>query len=160
MSATELPRITIEMLTERKLIDVVPGTFRNDPPRIYVDVCVKCGAVVIDVVQHDSWHRRGSGVATAPSDHAAKIAAFAAQLGVDVLPWQQQVIEALFSAEASGSADTTPESDTGQVGGFGGLADLIEADALAADFDAPGGDAYIHGLRRAVEIVRTGRRDR
>lgn len=41
-----------------------------------------------------------------------------------------------------------------------GLADLIEGEALDADFDAPGGDAYIHGLRRAVEIVRTGRRDR
>ncbi len=40
------------------------------------------------------------------------------------------------------------------------LADLIEAEALDSDFDAPGGDAYIHGLRRAVEIVRTGRRDR
>ena len=40
------------------------------------------------------------------------------------------------------------------------LADLIEAEALDADFDAPGGDAYIHGLRRAVEIVRTGRRGR
>ena len=160
MTAAEPTRITIEMLTERKLIDVVPGTFRHDPPRIFVDVCVKCGAVVFDVVQHDSWHRRGSGVVAAPSDHAAKVAAFAAQLGVDVLPWQRQVIEALFSAEALGSAETAPESDTGRVCGSGGLADLVEAEALDADFDAPGGDAYIHGLRRAVEIVRTGRRDR
>ncbi len=46
----------IKMLTERKQIDVSPGVLVGQPDRVYVDVCLDCGAVVFDVVRHDRWH--------------------------------------------------------------------------------------------------------
>lgn len=49
--------VKIEVITERKIITVQPGMLITSPGRIEVDVCVKCGAVVFDPVQHDIWHR-------------------------------------------------------------------------------------------------------
>lgn len=50
-------KIKVEMLTERKIIVVRPGILFTSPDRIEVDVCLKCGAVVFDPIQHDTWHR-------------------------------------------------------------------------------------------------------
>lgn len=48
--------IQITMLTERKIIEVRPGTLLDSPDRIYVDVCLVCGAGVFDIWRHDRWH--------------------------------------------------------------------------------------------------------
>lgn len=47
----------ITRLTERKIIDVRSGYIAGSPPRIEVDVCVKCASVVFDPVQHFKWHQ-------------------------------------------------------------------------------------------------------
>ncbi len=49
----------VEILTERRIIPVQQGWLRGSVDRIEVDVCVKCGSVVLDVVAHDNWHRVG-----------------------------------------------------------------------------------------------------
>lgn len=38
----------ITVVTERKIIDVVPGYSRGSADRVEVDVCVSCGSVVFD----------------------------------------------------------------------------------------------------------------
>lgn len=63
--------IKIEMLTERKVIDVVPGFLRGSSDRVEVDVCLKCGAVVFDFVRHDKWHRDPESGDFAVSDEYA-----------------------------------------------------------------------------------------
>ena len=50
-------KIKIEMITVRKVIIVQPGMLVTSPDRIEVDVCIKCGAVVFDPIQHGTWHR-------------------------------------------------------------------------------------------------------
>lgn len=50
-------QIKVEIITERKIIVVQPGMLYASPDRIEVDVCVTCGAVVFDPIQHDTWHR-------------------------------------------------------------------------------------------------------
>lgn len=50
-------KANVEILTNRKLIYVTPAIIAGAADRILVDVCVKCGAVVFDVVRHDIWHR-------------------------------------------------------------------------------------------------------
>lgn len=49
--------INVEMLTVRRILNVEPSWLGGSPDRVRVDVCVKCGAVVFDVVGHDLWHR-------------------------------------------------------------------------------------------------------
>jgi hypothetical protein len=56
MSKTSKPK-KVEIISERKIYDLKPSPLRYHPDRIEVDVCVKCGAVVFDVIQHDMWHR-------------------------------------------------------------------------------------------------------
>lgn len=50
-------KIKVEMISQRKIIDVVRGYFRGSPDRIEVDVCVTCGAVVFDPIGHHTWHQ-------------------------------------------------------------------------------------------------------
>lgn len=50
-------RIKVEIITQRKILDVVPGYFRGIPDRVEVDVCMKCAAIVFDPITHDAWHR-------------------------------------------------------------------------------------------------------
>lgn len=50
-------KIKVEVITKRQIIVVQPGMLFTSPDRIEVDVCVKCGAVVFDPIQHDTWHR-------------------------------------------------------------------------------------------------------
>lgn len=50
-------KLTVEILTERKVLDVLPGYFRGSADRVEVDVCVKCAAIVFDPIAHDMWHR-------------------------------------------------------------------------------------------------------
>ena len=52
-------KIKIEIITERKILDVVPGYFRGSADQVEVDVCVKCAAIVFDPFAHDVWHRSG-----------------------------------------------------------------------------------------------------
>lgn len=57
-------KIKVEIITERKVLDVVPGYFRGSADRVEVNVCVRCGAIVFDPVRHHEWHRsatRASG---------------------------------------------------------------------------------------------------
>lgn len=51
----------VEMLTVRRIIVVQPGMIFGSLDRIEVDVCVKCGAVVFDPIQHNIWHRAAEG---------------------------------------------------------------------------------------------------
>lgn len=50
-------KVTVEILTERKVLDVRPGYFQGSADRVEVDVCVKCAAIVFDPIAHDTWHR-------------------------------------------------------------------------------------------------------
>ena len=52
-----MSKIKVEMITERKIIVVQPGMLFTSPDRIEVDVCLRCGAMVFDPIQHDTWHR-------------------------------------------------------------------------------------------------------
>jgi hypothetical protein len=46
----------MEIITERKALDVTPRMVGLGE-EVLVQVCVKCGAVVWDVVVHDNFHR-------------------------------------------------------------------------------------------------------
>lgn len=55
---TDDPSVSIRRLTEQRVIEVQMGLLRGSRNRIYVDVCVECGAVVFDLIRHDTWHNR------------------------------------------------------------------------------------------------------
>jgi hypothetical protein len=62
-------KFKVEMITERKIIVVQPGMLFTSPGRIEVDVCLKCGAVVFDPIQHDTWHRTAERAVAALATH-------------------------------------------------------------------------------------------
>ena len=61
-------KIKVEILTVHRTIAVRPGMLYGSPGQIDVDVCVKCGAVVFDPIQHDTWHRAAEGTGQ-PTNH-------------------------------------------------------------------------------------------
>jgi hypothetical protein len=61
-------KIDIQIITERKIIYVVPGYTRGSADRVEVDVCKTCGAVVFDPLAHYTWHREQARV---PSEREA-----------------------------------------------------------------------------------------
>ena len=52
-------KVKVHIITERKALEVTPGYLKGSPSLVLVNVCVTCGAVVFDVIQHDMFHRIG-----------------------------------------------------------------------------------------------------
>ena len=55
--AKEGGKVRVTMITQRVALGVTPSWLRGGPDRVEVDACVTCGAVVIDPILHDTWHR-------------------------------------------------------------------------------------------------------
>jgi hypothetical protein len=56
MSKNFKPKL-VEIISERKWLTVQPAFIVDSSDAVPVDVCVKCGSVVFDVLKHDTWHR-------------------------------------------------------------------------------------------------------
>ncbi|QGJ89488.1 hypothetical protein PBI_SMARTIES_85 [Microbacterium phage Smarties] len=50
-------KVRVTLITRRVALEVMPSMLRGGADRIEVDACVKCGALVIDPIVHDNWHR-------------------------------------------------------------------------------------------------------
>lgn len=52
------PKPKIEIITERKQLQVRQPWIRGGTDFIEVDVCAKCSAIVFDPIDHFEWHRK------------------------------------------------------------------------------------------------------